>query len=299
MLDPAPAGVAPPDLVPDLTYEWRAPPRPDAHAGPKADTVPAHPLQDPPESDHAQSAPNPLVAQAVGALRSLVQGWQARRRQGAARNTAGGHRRRWMTATVTVTVAALAVVGIGRPILEQGRHAETVAAAVTTQAAADSPAPPATTAAVAAGTIAASAEAVDTPSLSRAPSTAATRDDLSPPPAQAAPPAQAPAKRPLSRNDGTAARTGAAPSRAATSPEAQQTTRRYVVQLASYSSLAQAREVRRKVESLGLQAYYQTLDTAEGRRFRVRVGPFGTRAEAERAQKRVASLRFSGRVLLL
>jgi DedD protein len=72
-----------------------------------------------------------------------------------------------------------------------------------------------------------------------------------------------------------------------------------VVQLASYRSLAQAREVRRKVESLGLQAYYQTLDTAEGRQFRVRVGPFGTRAEAERAQKRVASLRFSGRVLLL
>jgi DedD protein len=204
-----------------------------------------------------------------------------------------------MTATVTVTVAALAVVGIGRPILEQGRHAETGAAAVTTQTAADSPAPPVTTAAVAAGTIAASAEAVDTPSPSREPSTAATRDDLSPPPAQVAPPAQAPAKRPLARNDGTAARTGAAPSRAATSPEAQQTTRRYVVQLATYRSLAQAREVRRKVESLGLRAYYQTLDTTEGRRFRVRVGPFGTRAEAERAQKRVASLRFSGRVLLL
>lgn len=196
----------------------------------------------------------------------------------------------------------MAVVGIGRPILEQGRATEAVTAPVATQTAADSPTPPATpaaVAAVAAGTIAASAGAIDALAPSREPSTAAAEDDTPSPPAQSAPPAQSPSKRPLSRNDATAARAGAAPTRAATSPEAQQTTRRYVVQLATYRSLAQAREVRRKVESLGLRAYYQTLDTAEGRRFRVRVGPFGTRAEAERAQKRVATLRFSGRVLLL
>jgi DedD protein len=110
---------------------------------------------------------------------------------------------------------------------------------------------------------------------------------------------ETPAKRPAPRADSPTAGRTAELSRAAEAAKAQKPVQRYVVQLAAYRNLAQAREVRRKVESLGLRAYYQTLNTAEGRRFRVRVGPFATRTEAERAQKRVASLRFSGNVLLL
>ena len=58
---------------------------------------------------------------------------------------------------------------------------------------------------------------------------------------------------------------------------------RYVVQVGAFADAAAARDTRRKVEKLGLQTYTQVTDTAAGSRIRVRVGPFVSRDDAERA----------------
>jgi DedD protein len=308
-LDPAHADA----FTPDLPNDWHAPARSTGQAAPPTSRGRPYPSsQDLPSGAPAPVASRPVLTQAFSALRSVLQGRPANGSQDSPRGHRHGTSRRWITATVTVTVAALAVVGIGRPFLDQGRPVETAPDPVAQLTPAETPAVPAATTALASETSATISGSVEGSAATPDPRPAALKGDIAagpaqvsaPTPAQAQtptqtpPPTQAPAKR-VPRAEGAATRAIAATSRNAVSAEAQPATRRYIVQLATYRNLAQAREVRRKVESLGLRAYYQTLNTSEGRRFRVRVGPFATRAEAERAQKRVASLRFSGKVLFL
>ncbi len=66
---------------------------------------------------------------------------------------------------------------------------------------------------------------------------------------------------------------------------------RYVVQVGAFADSTSAREVRQKVERLGLKTYTQVAETANGQRVRVRVGPFATREEADRA---LAKIKASG-----
>ena len=58
---------------------------------------------------------------------------------------------------------------------------------------------------------------------------------------------------------------------------------RFVVQVGAYAAAAPMKDVRAKVEKLGLKTYTQVIENAEGKRTRLRVGPFATRAEAEAA----------------
>jgi DedD protein len=58
---------------------------------------------------------------------------------------------------------------------------------------------------------------------------------------------------------------------------------RFVVQVGAYTDALTLREARQRVEKLGLRTYTQEIETDAGKRTRVRVGPFDTRAEAERA----------------
>ena len=58
---------------------------------------------------------------------------------------------------------------------------------------------------------------------------------------------------------------------------------RYVVQVGAFAEAASARETRQKVEKLGMKTYTQVAQTPSGSRIRVRIGPFGTRAEADAA----------------
>ena len=67
--------------------------------------------------------------------------------------------------------------------------------------------------------------------------------------------------------------------RSAASAEAQ----RFVVQVGAFADAEAARETRLKVEKLGLRTYTQIAQTPSGSRIRVRVGPFGSRAEADAA----------------
>ena len=74
---------------------------------------------------------------------------------------------------------------------------------------------------------------------------------------------------------------------------------RFVVQVGAYTDANTLREVRAKVEKLGLRTYTQSIDTDAGKRTRVRVGPFPTKSEAERASDRLKGAGLPGNVLTL
>ncbi len=74
---------------------------------------------------------------------------------------------------------------------------------------------------------------------------------------------------------------------------------RFVVQAGAYSDAATLREARQKVERLGLKTYTQVVETEGGARTRVRVGPFDTREEAEKAAARIKSSGMAANILSL
>lgn len=74
---------------------------------------------------------------------------------------------------------------------------------------------------------------------------------------------------------------------------------RFVVQVGAYTDPNALRDVRAKVERLGLKTYTQSVDTEAGKRTRVRVGPFATRQEAEAASGKLKGAGLPGNVLVL
>ncbi len=74
---------------------------------------------------------------------------------------------------------------------------------------------------------------------------------------------------------------------------------RYVVQVGAFADTARSKEVRQKLERAGLKTYTQVVETKEGRRIRVRVGPFADRAQADRAVDKVKKLELPATVLNL
>jgi DedD protein len=74
---------------------------------------------------------------------------------------------------------------------------------------------------------------------------------------------------------------------------------RFVVQVGAFADADKAREVRHKLEKAGLKTYINVTKTGAGERTRVRVGPFGSRAEADRAAGRIKGLSLPAAVLSL
>lgn len=74
---------------------------------------------------------------------------------------------------------------------------------------------------------------------------------------------------------------------------------RIVVQVGAFSDAGRAREARLKLERAGLKTYTHVAETPQGRRIRVRLGPFATRAEAEKAAERAKALGLSTALLWL
>lgn len=74
---------------------------------------------------------------------------------------------------------------------------------------------------------------------------------------------------------------------------------RSVVQVGAFADLAKAREVRTKLESAGIKTYTQDVETKEGKRTRVRVGPFATKEEADKAAEKIRKLNLQATVLKL
>lgn len=134
------------------------------------------------------------------------------------------------------------------------------------------------------------------PTVAAAAPAAAPKPDTKPPVAPAPAPEPKPAQRP---DDSARARAllegrSAEPSASANAEES-----RFIVQVGAFADAEKAREARTKVERAGLKTYTQVVDTKDGKRTRVRVGPFTNRAEADKAAARIKALELSASVLTL
>ncbi|MCA3242575.1 MAG: SPOR domain-containing protein [Rubrivivax sp.] len=76
-------------------------------------------------------------------------------------------------------------------------------------------------------------------------------------------------------------------------------TGRWVVQVGAYNDAERLKAARAKLQKLGYASYTQDVDSATGRRTRVRVGPFNTRAEADAVAARVKTVGLQTAVLSL
>lgn len=74
---------------------------------------------------------------------------------------------------------------------------------------------------------------------------------------------------------------------------------RFVVQVGAFAEATAVRQARAKVEKLGLATYTQVVETSSGARTRVRLGPFDTRDEAEKAAAKLKAAGLPGAVLTL
>ncbi len=145
-------------------------------------------------------------------------------------------------------------------------------------------APPASTGAVAASAVPAAS----------APATAATRApdarvEIAIPPAAAVD-----AKRAAQDKDKDKDKEKAEPERAARdqakTPPTTPTSDRFVVQVGAYASDAGVRDVRSRLERVGLKSYTQIVRSGGASSTRVRVGPYASRQEAERAVEKARSI---------
>ena len=74
---------------------------------------------------------------------------------------------------------------------------------------------------------------------------------------------------------------------------------RFIVQFGAYAENEKAREARLKVERAGLKTYVHVAETPQGKRIRVRAGPFATRVEAEKAAAKIKALSLPAAILTL
>ena len=74
---------------------------------------------------------------------------------------------------------------------------------------------------------------------------------------------------------------------------------RLVVQVGAFADATKAKEVRLKLEKAGLKTYTQVAETSSGKRIRVRVGPFASKAEAEKAASKIKALDLPAAILTL
>ena len=74
---------------------------------------------------------------------------------------------------------------------------------------------------------------------------------------------------------------------------------RFVVQVGAFADASAARDTRAKAERLGLKTYTQVVETSSGTRIRVRIGPFTTRTEADKALASARSAGLTAAVLAL
>jgi DedD protein len=74
---------------------------------------------------------------------------------------------------------------------------------------------------------------------------------------------------------------------------------RFVVQVGAFSDAVKAREARVKLEAAGLKTYTQVVNPKDGKRIRVRVGPFESKAQAEAAASKIKKLDLPAAILEL
>lgn len=85
----------------------------------------------------------------------------------------------------------------------------------------------------------------------------------------------------------------------ATDKPAPSTPGRFIVQVGAFADASRAQQVRMQLERAGLKTYTHVADTPEGKRIRVRLGPFGTRAEADKAAAKAKAVGLPAAILTL
>jgi DedD protein len=74
---------------------------------------------------------------------------------------------------------------------------------------------------------------------------------------------------------------------------------RFVVQVGAYGEAASARDMRQRVDKLGLKSYSQVADVDGNKRVRVRVGPFHSREDAEKVAGKLKAAGLPAAILTL
>ncbi len=74
---------------------------------------------------------------------------------------------------------------------------------------------------------------------------------------------------------------------------------RFIVQVGAFAETGRAQQVRQQLERAGLKTYTHVADTPEGKRIRVRLGPFSTRADAEKAAAKAKATGLPAAILTL
>ena len=87
--------------------------------------------------------------------------------------------------------------------------------------------------------------------------------------------------------------------KSATKPADSKDTGRFVVQAGTFSDDGKLRETRSKLEKAGITTYTQVIESKEGRRVRVRVGPFTKRDDADKMANKIKQLQLQPQVLTL
>lgn len=143
------------------------------------------------------------------------------------------------------------------------------------------------------------APAKPTPAPAAAPAAAKpeVKHEAKPPAAPA--PSPAPEPKPARADDSARARALLEGRSTEATAAAGSEVARFIVQVGAFADAEKAREARTKVERAGLKTYTQVVDTKDGKRTRVRVGPFTNRAEADKAAARIKALDLSASVLTL
>lgn len=125
-------------------------------------------------------------------------------------------------------------------------------------------------------------------------SAAVARAASAPAPAPAR--ASAPAARPA--DDGQRAQ-ALLEGKAAAAKAASDAAGRLVVQVGAYTDADKLRDARQRVEKLGMKTYTQVIEADGAKRTRVRVGPFATRDEADKAAARLKAAGLPAAILTL
>jgi len=74
---------------------------------------------------------------------------------------------------------------------------------------------------------------------------------------------------------------------------------RFIVQVGAFAEEKKSNEVRSKLEKAGIKTYTHIAQTKEGKRIRVRVGPFASKEEAQKTVDKIKSLQLSASVLTI
>ncbi len=74
---------------------------------------------------------------------------------------------------------------------------------------------------------------------------------------------------------------------------------RFIVQFGAYADESKVKDVRLKLEKAGVKTYTHVAQTSEGKRTRVRAGPFATREEAQKVINKTKSLQSNAVILTL